>query len=68
MDGDEENSRQRKNDAVQHIEAQQGIGVDLVAAQQQEVDLAPHEWHGRGGEPTVMAQNASWSQGSRYPV
>jgi len=43
MDGDEENGSQRQNDAVQYIEAQQRIGVNLVAAQQQEVDLAPYQ-------------------------
>jgi hypothetical protein len=48
MDGDEENGRQRQHDAVQHIEAQQRIGVHLVAAQQQEVNLAADQRNSRG--------------------
>jgi hypothetical protein len=43
MYGDKQNCRQGQYHAVEHIEAQQCVGVDLVATQQQKVNLAADE-------------------------
>src|SRR5208337_4412563 len=44
---DEEHRGQRKNHAVQHVEAQQCIGVDGASSEQQEVNLVADYRHGR---------------------
>ncbi len=46
MDGHKEHRRQRKNHAVQHIETQQRVGIDRIAAEQQEVNLLAHDRNG----------------------
>ena len=46
MNRDKQNRDQRQNHAVQHVEAQQRIGIHLVAAQHQEVNLVADDRHG----------------------
>ena len=49
MDCNEEHGGERQDDAVEHIEAQQGVGVDLIPSEEQEVNLAADEGN-RGGD------------------
>src|SRR6516164_4990762 len=48
MNRNKEDSGQRKNHAVQHVETQQRIGVHCIASEQQEMDLVAHHRHRRG--------------------
>ena len=85
MHSDQQGRGQRNGDAVQHVEAQQGIAADESAARSKKRASEP-EWINatsplqerrpgpslpRNGVaramllPTVMAQMASWSHGSR---